>query len=142
MIQRKLLKEYVRMTLVEGYSDIVEIMIRIRVKITGKHSPMLLDVLTDIRGIQNVITVKQIGELGRINIDGQQFALLSIKFEDDDEYGVPELYDALKKIQGIDIIKILTYEGQPYEKIAQAQEKKPALPTLRHKGKHPDGRQH
>lgn len=125
MSRKDLLKEYVRGVLAEGYDDIVEVIVRTRVKITAKADPTLLDILTDIRGIKNVITVKQIGELTKTDLDGRQFATLMVKFEDDEEYSVADLERDTGQVSGIDIVKIVSYEGRPYQKATPG---KPSAP--------------
>lgn len=111
--EERVLREFIRGAIVkESYEDIVEIIVRIRVRVARESDPKMLDIMTDIRGLPNVITVKQHGELGKMDHDGRQFALLQINFVEAERYDLKQLLMGLKQIEGVDLAKIVAREGQ------------------------------
>lgn len=103
----KLLKEYVRTVLTEDFDDVISIIVRIRVKIRGPGTRNIRDIMTDIRGLVNVITVEQIGRISDTDTDGRSFVALDIKFEDDANYHVPDMLQDVSDIPDVDMIKFI-----------------------------------
>jgi hypothetical protein len=109
-----LLREYVRDLLCESYEDIVDLMIRLRINLKNdRDSFTLQDVLTDVRGIKNVITVRQIGPLQSAP-EEKKWVNLDIGFEDDEVFDVPDLEKELRQITGIDMINVVMYNDVPW----------------------------
>lgn len=107
------LREFIRNTLVtESYEDIVEIIVRVRVRVARESDPKMLDIMTDVRGLPNVITVKQHGELGKLDHNGRQFGVLQINFVEKADGALKQLLLGLKDIEGIDLVRIVAREGQ------------------------------
>lgn len=103
-----LLEKFIQLCFLnEGFDDVIDVIIRIRAKIHGPGSRNLRDILTDIRGLINVITVEQIGKISKKDIDGRSYATLNVKFEDDENYSVKQLLDDISDISDIDMIKFL-----------------------------------
>lgn len=109
---RELFREWVRQVLAESYDDIVEVIVKIRIRVARKIDPTVLDIMTDVRGLPNVITVKQFGELGKLNTDGRQFAVLQINFVNNETYNVADLLTGLKSVNGVDLARLIAYEGK------------------------------
>lgn len=103
----QLLREYVNSILNEGFNDVIDVIIRIRVKIQGPGTRTLRDILTDIRGLVKVITVEQEGKISDRDIDGRAYAVLNIKFEDTEEYEVSDLLRDVSSINDIDMIRFI-----------------------------------
>ena len=81
--------------------------IRIRVRIQGPGSRNLRDILTDIRGLINVITVEQLGKISPRDMNGRSFAALNVKFEDDEDYHVKDLLEDISSIPDVDMIRFI-----------------------------------
>ena len=109
----KQIRQYIRKILKESYQDIASIGLRIRIKILKPTDPSMLDILTEIRGLQNVITVRQEGLLMSAS-GGLQMADLIIGFEDDENFDVPDLKRSIWKIKGVDMVIIKTYNDEQY----------------------------
>jgi hypothetical protein len=107
-----LIKTYVKNVINEAYDDIVEVIVKIRVGVTHNYEPTMLDILTDIRGLPNVITVKQVGELGSQDINDRQFVFLRIKYIEKEKSALKLLLNGLKSVNGIDLARLMTREGQ------------------------------
>jgi len=102
---KDLVRESVRLSLREAYDDITDVAVRLRVKISRPEDPTVLDVLTDVRGIKNVITVVQRGAMEPAP-EGKNMINLIIAFDDDDEYDLPDLKNDLEGISGVDMVMI------------------------------------
>jgi len=112
------LKEYIRNIvgqLREGYSDIADLGISIRMKVSGPKDPTVMDILTDIRALQSVITVKQAGAMSKANFEGRQTMPVHVNFMPSGQ-DVESLALSIKEIRGIDLVKIYTVNGERYSK--------------------------
>jgi uncharacterized membrane protein (UPF0127 family) len=106
------LKNKFKKLIKESYEEIIDVGVKLRIKITSPTDPTMQDILTDIRGIKNVITVKQEGQLYPAP-DKKQWTKLTIRFEDDESFDLPDLERGLRKIEGIDLVFVKTYDGKP-----------------------------
>ena len=109
-----LLREYVRDLLRESYEDIVDLVLRLRINLKAdRDSFTIQDVLTDVRGIKNVITVRQLGPLQPAP-EGRKWIKLDLGFEDDASFDVPDLEKELRQVTGVDIVHIDMYNDTPW----------------------------
>lgn len=96
----------------ESYEDVVPVGVRVRV---NTNSVPLFDILTDVRGLPNVITVSQDSSLQPAP-EGKSMVSLVVKFNDDERFDLPDLESGLLKIKGIDMVRVTSYDGQPYQR--------------------------
>jgi len=108
------LRKYIKSLIKESVDDIKSIGMRVRIMIAKPASPSLQDVLTDIRGIKNVITVRQVGSLVPAP-QKRQFVNLIVGFEDDETITIAYLKNQIMKIDAVDIVSIKTVNGDPWE---------------------------
>ena len=109
-----LLREYIRDLLLESYEDIVDLVVRIRADLNPEQGRTTLDVLTDVRGIKNVISFRQLGT-AQPAPDGKAWLNLDLGFEDDETFDVPDLEADARQIQGVDMVRIVSYNNKPWE---------------------------
>ena len=104
LLHEKLLREYVGMLLLEAYDDIVDIQLAARLSLKSVN---LSDILTDIRGIKNVITVNQETSLNKVL--GQEYTLLlTVSYEQDGTISQEEIIQSIQDITGVNTI---TFKG-------------------------------
>jgi len=108
-----LLREYIRDLLQETYEDIVDLNIRVRADLNIQKVLTVQDILTDLRGIKNVITVRQAGPMQPAP-NMKNWLNLDVGFEDDDEFDVPDLEAAIRQITGVDMIRVVLYNNVPW----------------------------
>lgn len=106
-------REIVRGIIRESFRDIVKLEVRMRVKVRDLSDPTLQDILTNIRGIRNVITVRQDGKLSRPT-QGRQMVNLVIGFEDDKHMSVDKLKKRIWIQPGVDMVFIKSYDGREW----------------------------
>lgn len=102
-----------RRRLKESYDDVVKVKVRVRVNVAGDHKPTVTDILTDIRAIPNVVTANQAGPRQPAP-EGKNMATLDIGFIDDAEFGIRDLQRGILATRGVDMFRIVSYNGQPY----------------------------
>jgi len=109
----KYITETVHELLHERFEDIVNVGVKLRIKISQPEDPSVKDVLTGIRGIKHVITVRQTGILTRPD-SGKQFIYLIVGYEMHADPTLETLAKQIKNIAGVDMTKILSYDGKEH----------------------------
>ena len=110
----KEIRALVQHILLEDAIDVVETEARIRVRSSRRT---ITDVLTDIRGIENVITVSQKSAVQDAE-DGKQRIIVLIKFEADKNMSLDGLEAKIKEIPEVDMITITSYAGETIRRIS------------------------
>jgi len=106
------LRRFVRRVLTEGEDDVVELGLRIKLRDDAR----LPDIYTDIRGIKNVITVKQQG--GQDDIPGpMRYVNVFVTFEDDADRDVYNLKRDIRAIAGVEAVVLKNYEGRRWAEV-------------------------
>jgi len=111
----KLLRQFIRKTLHEGLADVVAAEARVRVDVSSPGSPTYNDILTGIRGIVNVITVRTEGHLEKAG-GKKQIANIVIRYESAPGFGPADLEKELLGVTGVDLSRVLTVDGAPWKK--------------------------
>ena len=107
------IRSLVRHILRESLEDVVEVELRIRIKASSRS---IADILTDIRGIRNVITVSQ--SSSQDAEDGKTRLLVTLKFEDDEQATLEDLEGEIKAIPEVDLITVVSYDGVPMRRVS------------------------
>lgn len=105
-------KTSIRKIILEALKDIVVIDLSI-IADTRSKKYFIGDILTDIRGLQNVITATQHGGASLLNSGAEKYHL-SVKFENDINVDIPTLRAQIQAIPGIKRIKIVSIDGKHY----------------------------
>jgi translation elongation factor EF-1beta len=106
------LRALIRKVLTEAADDVVQMGVRIR----AADRVALNDVLTNLRGVVNVITVRQEGSLEPTE-GGFKFVNLFVTFEDDEGRDVYTLQRDIKAIDGVEAVQIKNYEGRKWSDV-------------------------
>lgn len=102
--------------LLEAHSDLLNTLVRCRIKIEEREDPNVLDIMTDMRALPGIVTVRQTRPLSDIvSSDGHRIIELNVSY-------IPSFIDAkdtfleviksLKKIKGITMIKAIEHDHQ------------------------------
>ncbi len=106
------LRRFVRCVLTEGEADIVELGVRLRIA----DRAAMGDVLTDLRGIEGVITVKQEGSA----VPGPgafRTVNVYVAFEDDASRDAYALQRDIEALDGVEAATIKNYEGRRWSEV-------------------------
>lgn len=108
---RELIREEVETF--KGLNDLIHVIGRMRVATSGPKSPSVPDILTNIRSIEHIVTVKQIGAIKRPK-RGYEHVDVEMKIlpagTDQNEL-LQEIGAAIKSVTGVLIVRFLTVDG-------------------------------
>lgn len=107
------IRALVRHILREDATDVVEVETRIRIKSSRRT---VRDVLTDLRGIENVVTVSQAGGTQDAE-DGKQRIVVLIKLEAAEGIDLHFLEDRIREIPEVDMITVTSYDGEEMRRV-------------------------
>ena len=107
------LRTLVRHILREDASDVIEVEARIRIKSSRRT---VTDVITDLRGIKNVVTVSQSG-VAQDAEDGKQRIIALIKLETDVGIDLSFLEDKIREIPEVDMLTVTSYDGEDMRRV-------------------------
>ena len=102
---RTLIRRSIRRTLNEDFADITPIVVRLRIKIAAPSDPGVLDILTSIRGLDDVITVTQLDPMDPAP-EGKKMINLKVAIELKGEFDTEELKKKLLAIKGVDMVMV------------------------------------
>lgn len=112
-----LLREYIKELLVrESSMDVVELGIRIKVKTSIPNGPNLEDIYTKIRGVHNVITVRQEGRKTDLP-NGYTTSNIFVTFEDVVDSDVFTMKKEILDIFGVYSVVVKNYQGRRWSDI-------------------------
>lgn len=102
------IRALVRHILREDAADVIEVEARIRIKSSMRT---VTDVITDLRGIENVVSVSQSGPVQDAE-DGKQRIIALIKLETDEGIDLRFLEEKIREILEVDMLTITSYDGE------------------------------
>jgi hypothetical protein len=101
--------------LLESHSDLVNMLVRCRINIEDREDPTVLDIMTDMRALPGVVTVRQTRPISDVVTSyGHRLIELNVSYipsfiEQKDKFMT--LVKSLKKVKGIDIIKVMEHDN-------------------------------
>lgn len=97
------IRSLIRQILSESVEDITLIDLVLRLKTNMKRS--IPDILTDLRGVQGVVTVTQLDTSKKAE-DRMARVYLRVKFNNNGEVTKDELLDLIKSVEGVDMLTV------------------------------------
>lgn len=113
--------------LLERHSDLINSLIRCRIKIEDREDPTVLDIMTDMRALPGVVTVRQTRPISDVVTSyGHRLIELNVSYiptfiESKDPFMA--MIKSLKKVEGVDMIKVMEHDND----VINAQLKKSPL---------------
>ncbi len=97
----------------ESHAEVVKNNVKCRVMIEKQEDPTLLDIMTDMRALPGIVTVRQNAPLSDpVDISGHRVVELKItyipSFISKEKISIVDVLKSLKSIKGVDMLK-LTY---------------------------------
>jgi len=102
-------------TLLEAHSDLLNILVRCRIKIEDRDDPTVLDIMTDMRALPGIVTVRQTRPISDVVTSyGHRLIELNVSYipafiEEKDKFMT--VVKSLKKVEGVDIIKVMEHDS-------------------------------
>ena len=100
--------------LLERHSDLVNMLVRCRIKIEDREDPTVLDIMTDMRALPGIVTVRQTRPISDVVTSyGHRLIELNVSYipsfiEDKDKF--MSVVKSLKKVEGVDMIKVTEHD--------------------------------
>ena len=100
--------------LLEAHSDLLNVLVRCRIKIEEREDPTVLDIMTDMRALAGIVTVRQTRPISEIvSSEGHRIVELNVSyipsFVDSKDVFVSVL-KSLKTIDGVYMIKAMEHD--------------------------------
>lgn len=101
--------------LLERHKDLVNMVVRSRIMIEDREDPTVLDIMTDMRALQGIVTVRQTRPISDpVTNAGHRIVELNVSY-------IPEFVKAkdklkvvltsLKTVEGVDMIKLMEHDS-------------------------------
>ena len=109
--------------LLERHSDLVNMLIRCRINIEERDDPTVLDIMTDMRALPGIVTVRQTRPISDIVTSyGHRLIELNVSYiplfvEGDEKF--MKIVKSLKTIEGVDMIKVMEHDEDAINKQIQ-----------------------
>ena len=102
--------------LLERHNDLLNTLIRCRIKIEDREDPTVLDIMTDMRALPGIVTVRQTRPISdTVTSYGHRLIELNVSYipsfiEANDKF--MSMIKSLKKVEGVDMIKVMEHDDQ------------------------------
>ena len=101
--------------LLERHKDLVNIIVRCRIQIDGRDDPTLLDITTDMRALEGIVTVRQNRPISD-PVDTASHRIAELKVSYIPRYvsssnKLMAVLNSLKTVDGVDMIKLVEHDS-------------------------------
>jgi hypothetical protein len=101
--------------LLERHKDLVNMVVRSRIMIEDREDPTVLDIMTDMRALEGIVTVRQTRPISDpVTNAGHRIVELNVSYIPDFIKSKDKLKVALtslKSIEGVDMIKLMEHDS-------------------------------
>ena len=100
--------------LLERHNDLLNTLVRCRIKIEDREDPTVLDIMTDMRALPGIVTVRQTLKVTDVITSyGHRLIELNVSYipafiEEKDKFMT--VVKSLKKVEGVDMIKVIEHD--------------------------------
>lgn len=104
----------------EGHRDLVGMIVRARILIEDTKDPTVLDIMTDMRALPGIVTIRQTQPVSDPNFEEKRLIELDVSYNPyylkdgnlkDDPVYVAKL---LKTVEGVDMVKITYHDDRTF----------------------------
>ncbi len=101
--------------LLERHKDLVNMVIRSRIMIEDREDPTVLDIMTDMRALEGIVTVRQTRPISDpVTNAGHRIVELNVSYIPDfikDNDKIKKVLSSLKTVDGVDMIKLMEHDS-------------------------------
>ena len=101
--------------LLERHKDLVNMVIRSRIMIEDREDPTVLDIMTDMRALEGIVTVRQTRPISEpVTNAGHRIVELNVSYIPEfikDNNKLKKVLTSLKTIDGVDMIKLMEHDS-------------------------------
>jgi len=100
--------------LLERHSDLINTLIRCRIKIEDREDPTVLDIMTDMRALPGIVTVRQTRPISEVVTSyGHRLIELNVSYIPtfiESKQPFMTMIKSLKKVEGVTMIKVMEHD--------------------------------
>lgn len=100
--------------LLEAHSDLLNILVRCRIQIEDRDDPTVLDIMTDMRALPGIVTVRQTRPISDIiSSEGHRIVELNVSYIPafvDSKNVFTDVLKSLKRVEGVKMIKAIEHD--------------------------------
>ena len=100
----------------EAHDDVIKILVRCRIKIEEREDPTVLDILTDMRARNGIVTVRQTRPVSEIvSIQGHRWIEVNVSYLPDvikEKDVFITVLKTLKTVLGVSMVKAIEHEDE------------------------------
>jgi hypothetical protein len=104
-----------RRILLERHKDLVNTLVRCRIMIEDREDPTVLDIMTDMRALEGIVTVRQTRPISEVVTNsGHRIVELNVSYIPKYLTGDSKLKKVaklLKSVEGVDMIKVMEHDN-------------------------------
>ena len=104
--------------LLEAHKDLENILVRCRIMIEDREDPTVLDIMTDMRALEGIVTVRQTRPISELVTNaGHRIIELNVSYlpnfikGKDPQDKLLKASKTLKSVEGVDMIKVLEHDN-------------------------------
>jgi len=104
-----------RRILLERHKDLVNTLVRCRIMIEEREDPTVLDIMTDMRALEGIVTVRQTRPISEVVTNsGHRIVELNVSYIPKYLTGdskLKKVASLLKSVEGVDMIKVMEHDN-------------------------------
>ena len=101
--------------LLERHKDLVNMVVRARIMIEDREDPTVLDIMTDMRALEGIVTVRQTRPISDpVTNAGHRIVELNVSYIPEfikSKDNLKTVLTSLKSIEGVDMIKLMEHDS-------------------------------
>jgi len=104
--------------LLESHKDLENILVRCRIMIEDREDPTVLDIMTNMRALEGIVTVRQTRPISEVVTNvGHRIIELNVSYlpnfikGKDSQDKLLKASKSLKSVEGVDMIKVLEHDN-------------------------------
>ena len=117
-----------RRLILERHKDLVNTLVRCRIMIEDREDPTVLDIMTDMRALEGIVTVRQTRPISdAVTNAGHRIVELNVSYIPkfiNQENKIKKVAQLLKSVEGVDMIKVMEHDN---DIINQRLQKRPMI---------------
>ena len=101
--------------LLERHKDLINMVVRSRIMIEDREDPTVLDIMTDMRALQGIVTVRQTRPISDpVTNAGHRIVELNVSYIPEfvkSNDNLKTVLTSLKSVEGVDMIKLMEHDS-------------------------------
>ena len=104
--------------LLEAHKDLENILLRCRIMIEDREDPTVLDIMTDMRALQGIVTVRQTRPISDVITNaGHRIIEMNVSYlpkfikSKNDQTRLIKVSKSLKSVEGVDMVKVMEHDN-------------------------------